>query len=689
MKKNFTLLFLYCVLYASAAIPTGYYNAAEGKSDAALKTQLSSIISANYKDPGYDGLYNVYKTSDVLPNGKVWDMYSIKADGTANYFYSQSSSDQCGSYSKEGDCYNREHTFCDSWLGQASPQRSDAHHLVPTDGYVNNRRSSYPHGKVGSVSWTSSNGSKLGTSDPSTGYSGTVFEPIDEFKGDFARMYFYVATRYESKIAGWVNNGSANQILAGNSYPAYKDWFYTLMVQWSNQDPVSQKEIDRNNAVYAIQNNRNPYIDYPDLVNYIWGSKRGQLWYMTSTTNPTLTSPTANSSLGFGNVAYLHSGTATVQIKGSNLTGDLTLALSGTSAAKFSLPVTTVTQAQATAGYTLTITYNANAIETSSAVLNVSGGGLTSAVQVNLTATGTDDFMALPANNISTNSFNANWTTSAGATGYTLDVYNMTGTGTTAQTLLEEDFDSGIPGTWTTTGYNETQTSSNVRMASGSQNCTLTTGTLNMTQPTVITVKSKQYSNDTGAKLWVIAGATDTITAFVNSTDYQTFTYNIPSKSNTTLSFYAVKGKRVYFDYVKLTTEGTAQTPVSLGGYPKSVGNVLTYTVNGLTPSTTYYYNVTPEGNSTGKSASITVQTTVSTGTTDMAGANIYCYPTPNGIAIRNLPGNSTVTVMNVVGKTLTVLQNADNTVEVKADKGLYILQVQYGNETRVIKVSR
>jgi hypothetical protein len=410
---------------------------------------------------------------------------------------------------------------------------------------------------------------------------------------------------------------------------------------------------------------------------------------MTSTTNPTLTSPTANSSLGFGNVAYLHSGTATVQIKGSNLTGDLTLALSGTSAAKFSLPVTTVTQAQATAGYTLTITYNANAIETSSAVLNVSGGGLTSAVQVNLTATGTDDFMALPANNISTNSFNANWTTSAGATGYTLDVYNMTGTGTTAQTLLEEDFDSGIPGTWTTTGYNETQTSSNVRMASGSQNCTLTTGTLNMTQPTVITVKSKQYSNDTGAKLWVIAGATDTITAFVNSTDYQTFTYNIPSKSNTTLSFYAVKGKRVYFDYVKLTTEGTAQTPVSLGGYPKSVGNVLTYTVNGLTPSTTYYYNVTPEGNSTGKSASITVQTTVSTGTTDMAGANIYCYPTPNGIAIRNLPGNSTVTVMNVVGKTLTVLQNADNTVEVKADKGLYILQVQYGNETRVIKVSR
>lgn len=259
------------VLTTLGQIPNGYYDNASGKSGAELKTALYNIIKG-HTDKGYDGLYVIYTTSDNLPSGKVWDMYSIKADGTANYWFNHASADRCGSYSTEGDCYNREHTFCDSWLGKASPQRSDAHHIVPTDGYVNNRRSSFPHGKVGSVSWTSSNGSKLGSSDASTGYTGTVFEPIDQFKGDFARMYFYMATRYENLIAGWVNNGSANAILAGNAYPAYKTWFKDLMLTWHNLDPVSQKEIDRNNAIYAQQNNRNPYIDHPEYAEMVWGN---------------------------------------------------------------------------------------------------------------------------------------------------------------------------------------------------------------------------------------------------------------------------------------------------------------------------------------------------------------------------------------------------------------------------------
>lgn len=267
----YSLLLLLTTLYVFAQAPNGYYDNADGKTGAELKTALYNIIKG-HTDVGYNGLYNVYKTSDNLPNNKVWDTYSIKPDGTAAYFYNHSSTDQCGTYNSEGDCYNREHTFCDSWLGTSSPQRSDAHHVIPTDGYVNNRRGSYPHGKVGSASWTSTNGSKLGSSNTSTGYTGTVFEPIDEFKGDFARMYFYMATRYEDKIAGWVNNGSANTILAGNSFPAYKTWFKDLMMQWHNLDPVSQKEIDRNNAVYSYQHNRNPFIDRPEFVDMIWGS---------------------------------------------------------------------------------------------------------------------------------------------------------------------------------------------------------------------------------------------------------------------------------------------------------------------------------------------------------------------------------------------------------------------------------
>ena len=271
IKRLLSLVLLVSFTFAVFAQPVGYYDNAAGKTGAELKTTLYNIIKG-HTDLGYDGLYSAYTTSDNLPSGKVWDMYSIKADGTASYWFAHASADRCGSYSGEGDCYNREHTFCDSWLGKASLQRSDAHHILPTDGYVNNRRSSFPHGKVGSTSWTSSNGSKLGSSDASTGYSGTVFEPIDEFKGDFARMYFYVATRYEDKIAGWASNGSAGEILAGNSYPAYKTWFKDLMLQWSQQDPVSQKEIDRNNAIYNLQHNRNPFIDHPEYAEAVWSN---------------------------------------------------------------------------------------------------------------------------------------------------------------------------------------------------------------------------------------------------------------------------------------------------------------------------------------------------------------------------------------------------------------------------------
>ncbi|NOU18248.1 MAG: T9SS type A sorting domain-containing protein [Bacteroidales bacterium] len=344
MIKRFLSIALFVVFSIAtfSQIPNGYYTAADGKTGATLKTALYNIIKG-HTDLGYDGLYNVYTTSDNLPSGKVWDMYSIKADGTANYFYSHISGDRCGSYSTEGDCYNREHTFCDSWLGKASPQRSDAHHILPTDGYVNNRRSSYPHGKVGTVSWTSSNGSKLGNSDPSTGYSGIVFEPIDEFKGDFARMYFYVVTRYETQVASWASNGSAGELLDGTSFPAFKSWFKTLMLQWSQQDPVSQKEIDRNNAIYALQHNRNPYIDHPEYAEAVWGSGTIALNFTSSAVTSATVGMVYNYSVSVaGPVGSTLTITAPTKPGWLTLssTGNTTATLSGTPATSGSFDVT-------------------------------------------------------------------------------------------------------------------------------------------------------------------------------------------------------------------------------------------------------------------------------------------------------------------------------------------------------------
>jgi len=94
--------------------------------------------------------------------------------------------------------------------------------------------------------------------------SGTVFEPIDAYKGDFARNYFYMVTRYFNEDNDWDSNELVNGADLTNVGLA-------LLEKWHEQDPVSQKEINRNNAVYDIQNNRNPFIDHPEYVNDIWG----------------------------------------------------------------------------------------------------------------------------------------------------------------------------------------------------------------------------------------------------------------------------------------------------------------------------------------------------------------------------------------------------------------------------------
>lgn len=688
IQKRFAFILLLLPAFLLAQPPVGYYNAAVGKTEAALKTALSSIISAGTVDVGYDGLYNVYKTSDNLPSGKVWDMYSIKADGTANYYFTHST-DKCGSYSAEGNCYNREHTFCDSWLGAASPQRSDAHHILPTDGYVNNRRSSYPHGKVGSVSWTSSNGSKLGTSDASTGYSGTVFEPIDEFKGDFARMYFYVATRYESKIAGWAGNGSAAEILSGNTYPAFKTWFYTLLLQWNAQDPVSQKEINRNNAIAVYQKNRNPYIDYPDLANYIWGAKKGQAWNTSTGTSPSLTNPGSGVTIDFGKIVYQQTAGTDLQISAANLTGDLTLALSGTNASNFSLSTTSLTKAQAEAGYALTVNYSASTIGSHTATLTISGGGIT-AVTVALKAISSNEFLAMPATNISTTGFNANWTNSYAATGYALNVYSMVNAGgTQSQTLINEEFNAGLPTGWTSAGFTENVPVGSMRMGSGSQIGKIITPAVNLSAKTsTLLVRAKQYSNDAGAQLTATLDD-QPLTVWTTGVDNQDFSIVVPKATSASkIALSVVAGKRVFVDYVNLATEGAISTPVSVAGYPRSVGNVLTYIVDGLQVDSAYFYTVTPEGNGNAISNQIAVRTLLSDAVNKVPYNTIIWVVQAGGIQLKNLVTGTKIDVFDGMGRKINVV-NTTTTSDFIAlpQHGIYILKVGTKNQQTALKV--
>jgi endonuclease I len=267
MKKIYSLFLLLFITAAFAQIPSGYYSTATG-TGYTLKTQLYNIIKG-HTDNGYAGLYTTYQTSDVdnfyENDGTVLDMYSENPSGTDPYNYSTGTTQRCGSYSVEGDCYNREHIIPQSVFNEASPMVADAHFITPTDGKVNGMRSNYPHGTVSSATYTSQNGSKLGSSGVS-GYSGTVFEPVNAFKGDIARMYFYFATRYENTVAGYTY-----AMFDGSSNKVFTTAFLNMLLAWNAQDPVSAREIARNNAIYARQNNRNPYIDHPEYINQIWG----------------------------------------------------------------------------------------------------------------------------------------------------------------------------------------------------------------------------------------------------------------------------------------------------------------------------------------------------------------------------------------------------------------------------------
>jgi endonuclease I/chitodextrinase len=252
-----------------AQIPTGYYDGTVGLSGAALKTKLSQIITNGHQTKSYDNLYVGYPTTDrdnyYENDGSVLDMYSENPSGTDPYVY-QHGIKKCGNYSTEGDCYNREHIVPQSFFGSASPMVSDIHHIPPTDGKVNGMRSNNPFGVVTSPTFTSQNGSKLGK-NTTAGYSGVVFEPIDAFKGDIARMVFYFVTRYESKLSSF----STGNMLGGSAYPGLQDWELQVLLAWNAADPVSQREIDRNNAAYAYQGNRNPFIDNSNFVNLVWG----------------------------------------------------------------------------------------------------------------------------------------------------------------------------------------------------------------------------------------------------------------------------------------------------------------------------------------------------------------------------------------------------------------------------------
>lgn len=415
---------------AIAGYPEGYYNRMDGKSKETLKSAVKQCVT-NHKELQYYDLPDYWQYSDVYPelvNGmkRWWEMYSdeqllIRPGQTGKQAFSANK-------------MQREHAVPKSWWKkngsvEYTPAYSDMWNLYPSEPKANQAKSNYPFGETRTT--TFNNGvTKIGA--PKAGYGGgasQVFEPADEYKGDFARTIFYMATVYDDLT--WVYN----YMFVNNSYPSLVPWAMNMLLQWSRQDPVSQKEIERNNIVEQYQGNRNPFIDFPNLAEYIWGLRTNDVFYIADQENsdpippvtgdPEITAPVNGESLDFGQTAKGHSTTRALQIKGSNMTQALSLRVVGTNSSYFnvettSIPASTINQ---NGGYLLNITYLPQATGSHTAKLTLYDGGLDGTIAVDLRGEALEvpvltALNALPATDVTDTGYTANWSAANGIADY-------------------------------------------------------------------------------------------------------------------------------------------------------------------------------------------------------------------------------------------------------------------------------
>ncbi len=583
-----------------------YYAKAQGKKGSALKTAMCGIIY-NRTEKSYDYLWTAFQTTDVRPSGganagKIWDMYS----NITNYAPVTSGS----SYSKEGDCYNREHSWPQSWFGSNAPMNTDLHHIYPTDGFVNSKRANYPFGEVANPTYSSANGfSKLGPCSY-TGYTGTVFEPADEYKGDFARTYFYMVTCYEEKLHDWYTNYSNTDVdivIDGSTYPALQTWQLQMLMKWSKNDPVSEKEIARNKAVYAIQKNRNPFIDFPGLEEYIWGT-------MTNTTfsNDNYVTPS-----GKENVTMVFSPTSATATIGED----------------FTEPVLTINPAGLTVAYSSSNTDVAT-VNTSTGEVSLIAAGTTT---VTATFAGNDSYNSgsasyiltvsesasvtvptLAVSNVTENSADASWDACTGVTSYTLQLasdnqFSTGGTsGGTATVLLNETF-TDATGTSAISNFNSATDNDGwsgsyvfanngaVRLSSGSgsgelKSPSLTTGTNG--ESVTVAFSAASWTNDGTT---VVVGVSEdgnswTEISFVLSETMTVYShvFSLTGKSFSVRWKPSATKKRFYLDNI-VVSKGSSNTNNGSIIAEETV-NGTNYTFTGLEPETTYYARVKGNG---------------------------------------------------------------------------------------------
>ena len=574
-KRLFTticmLTMALCLTWAQGPNNTGtYYENANGESGASLKTKLSVIINGYYKNSKFaqidygsgtlKGVWGAFATTDVLSDNKtIRDRYS----NITKYIVGDDQGSSSNTENTGG--YNREHSFPKSWFGGSTAKGpgTDIHHIYPTDVHVNSMRGNLPYGpNNGETNHSNDYYSKVGACTYPGSNGIECFEPDDEWKGDFARTYFYMVTCYETSLVSW---GKAGSTINGTTYPSFTTWALNMLLEWSRNDPVSDIEIARNDAVCAIQHNRNPFIDYPGLEDYIWGDKKNVAFSYDHYDG---------SSSGKQYVTMLFSPTSVTATLGESFTAP-TLSMSPSG---------------------LTVTYSSS--NTNAATVNASTGAVT------LKAVGTTTITASFAGN---NDYYANSAT------YTLTVKKQGGDDPTpgGETLLWESFSKGSApsgsGQQLSTSnfssycdYNGWTTFTNIyadegnvgRVGTAKNTGVITASNISLTGDAILTYKLKNFGSDNGKSIKVsITGASTTgdLTA-TGTSEWVEHTVNITGATgNISLTF---SGGRIAIDDIKLVS--VAEEPTTTPGDIVKDGTI---DWNDLKALVKILLGITPAGN--------------------------------------------------------------------------------------------
>lgn len=647
MKRNLIILFSVVVSVCCVAgeMPDGYYNAAAGKSDAELKGTLKSIIRnhtvLNYGSGENSSWYCFYYSDRDTNTNLCMDMYC----------------DDWEPFTTPGEkvsgC-NIEHSFAKSWWGGSENDAyKDCYHLNPSNSTANSARGNYPLGNVETP--TKTVGSlKIGKRHhDGLNEDHFIWEPKDEYKGDFARAYFYMATCYGRDLNGNVPdlkayNGwrldnkdvGSRYAMQNDTYLEFQDWEIEVLIQWHRQDPVSSKEIDRADAVNHFQHNRNPFIDYPCLAEYIWGNRKGEpvdfsklkftrdddylslpeadkCGCNSEITEPTITAPRNGSSIDFGTAGVGETVTKTVVVKGVLLTKDLSVQIVGNQADAFGVEPTAITAGQALNGIELVVEFTPSQLGQATAQLVISSSELARSTTVDLTAM--CGFHALPATNVTAEGFTANWV-NGGVESYSLDVFKRQVSGVAEVTLLEDACNQETTATTAVGVYYDIDGC--VRLGSGSKVGSLTYNNLDLSKGGSVVVNAKYYNTDEGTQMKITAGSVSQTFTLTNALA----DYVLPVEAaaeNTSVSVViesVANGKRVNVNNVKVIGGGENIVQVSLDGFPLSVGGLSYDVVAAVSNDDPLYYTVTPQGGEASDEikVTLTLSTAIGVPTADM-----------------------------------------------------------------------